>query len=735
MSPITVQQAFEAARKFHQAGRLADADRLYRQVLAVQPQHAEALHLRGMLAGQAGHGELAVHLLQQASELSPGSSLVHYNLATALLRSNGKLAEAIAAFRKAIVLRPNYAEAHNNLGIALSQSGRFDESIAAFRHAISLRPDYAPGFSNLGDALLSIGKTNEAIAAYRQAIAIQPTFADARNNMGNALLATRQVDAAVTEYQMAIALQPQRAEFHSNLGNALKDNKQLRECIAAYRQAIALAPQYQQAHYNLANVLKETGQIDEAIASYQRAIALRPDSTESHYNYGNALKDAGQIDAAIAEYRKAIALNPNLPEPGDNLVYAMLYHPAIDARAIAEELRHWNLRHSAPLQPSHVIYPNDRDPDRRLRIGYVGADFREHCQAMFLLPLFSSHDRGQVELFCYSNVRSGDARTEEFRRNVEHWREIFGKSDEAVAALIREDQIDILVDLTLHMAGNRLLTFARKPAPVQVTWLGYPGSTGLTTIDYRLSDPHLDPFDGAQGRPRGIDESVYSEKIIRLPDSFWCYDPLDGRSVACNELPAVRNGCITFGCLNNFCKINDGVLDLWAQILMQVKNSRLLLLAPPGSPRQRTLDRLAGRGISGERIEFTGYQPRTAYLVMYRRIDIGLDTFPYNGHTTSLDAFWMGVPVVTLVGKTPVSRAGFSQLSNLGLAELAGDSPEQFVKIAVGLAEDIPKLREMRGSLRNRLERSPLMDAPRFARNMEAAYRQMWHAWCQTTII
>jgi predicted O-linked N-acetylglucosamine transferase (SPINDLY family) len=297
-----------------------------------------------------------------------------------------------------------------------------------------------------------------------------------------------------------------------------------------------------------------------------------------------------------------------------------------------------------------------------------------------------------------------------------------GLTDAQFAAQVREDEIDILVDLALHTARNRLPVFARKPAPVQVTFAGYPGSTGLDTIDYRLSDPFLDPSD--------TDESLYSEQTVRLPHSFWCYDPLDCGDLPVNALPAHTNGFLTFGCLNNFCKINDAVLCLWAKVLRAVPASRLLLLAPEGSHRQRTLDVLSEEGVARERIAFVSRQPRRKYLELYHRIDLGLDTLPYNGHTTSLDSYWMGAPVVTLVGQTIVGRAGLSQLMNLELPELITHTSEQFVQVATGLANDLPRLSELRSTLRPRMEASPLMNAPRFARDIETAYRLMWHRWC-----
>jgi predicted O-linked N-acetylglucosamine transferase (SPINDLY family) len=323
-----------------------------------------------------------------------------------------------------------------------------------------------------------------------------------------------------------------------------------------------------------------------------------------------------------------------------------------------------------------------------------------------------------MQIFCYSDVVAEDTITQQFRKLADEWRSITGLTNERVAEMVRADQIDILVDLSLHMAHHRLLVFARKPAPVQVSWLGYPGTTGLNTIDYRLTDPFLDPLEST--------DDCYSEKSVRLPETFWCYDPLN-ESLIPNGLPALQTNSITFGCLNNFCKINDAVLELWAKTLTAVAQSRLLLLAPPGSARQRVLEKLSHCGIEPDRVEFVNFTERTKYLELYHRIDVGLDTFPYNGHTTTLDSLWMGVPVVTLVGNTAVGRAGLSQLSNLKLTELAADTPESFVQIAAELASDLPRLTNLRTTLRQRMSTSPLMDAPRFARNIESAYRQMWH--------
>jgi len=678
----SVQQTFDLALQHHQAGRLAAAEPLYRQVLAQQPEHAGALHLLGVIAHQAGKREAAVDLIGRA-----------------------------------IALRPDWPEAHSNLGEALKAQGKLDLAIAAFRQAIALKPGYPEAYNNLGSALQAGGRLDDAIAAYHQALALRPNFPGAYNNLGNSLRSKGQLDQAIAAYHQAITLKPNFAEAYSNLGNALKDKGQIDPAIAAYRQALALKPTYPEAHSSLGVALKDRGNTEEAIAAYHQALALDSNFAEAHNNLGGALKSRGQLDEAIAAYRQAIAVKPTYAEAHSNLVFTLHYHPGYDAAAIAQEHRRWNQQHAEPLKQYIQPHTNDRNPDRRLRIGYVSADFRAHASACFLVPLLEHHDLQQVELFCYAQVVESADMTRRFQR-LAAWRSTVGLSDEQAAQQIRADGIDILVDLKLHTEHNRLLVFARKPAPVQATWLGFPGSTGLTAIDYRLSDPYLDP--------PGMDESVYSEQTLRLPDCFWCYDPLDGRDIPVNALPALAAGKVTFGCLNNFCKINDALLSLWAQVLQKVPGSRLLLLAGDGDHRQRTIGRLAQEGIDPTRVEFAPRQSRRGYLQLYHRIDLGLDSFPYNGHTTSLDSFWMGVPVVTRIGSTAVSRAGWCQLSNLGLPDLAGQTSEQFVQIAVQLASNLPRLQQLRTTLRPRMEASPLMDAPRFARNIEAAYRQMW---------
>jgi predicted O-linked N-acetylglucosamine transferase (SPINDLY family) len=561
----------------------------------------------------------------------------------------------------------------------------------------------------------------EAVAVYRRAVALKPNLAEAFFNLGNALRELGQLDEAVAAFGHAIAVRPNYAEAYNASGLALRSMGQIERAIAAFRQAIVLLPQSAEAYSNLGMALRDAGQLDESIAACRQAIALKPEFPEAFVNLGIALRVQGRSAEAIGAYRQAIVLRPGYAEAHSNLVYALHFDPGYDARSIALEHDRWNRQHAEPLKKFIQPHANDRNSDRRLRIGYVSPDFREHPIGRFLLPLLANHDKSQFEVFAYAQVLVPDSTTQRLRSYVDHWRNITGTSDAQAADLIRKDQIDVLVDLTMHMALNRLLVFARKPAPVQITYLAYCSSTGLQTIDYRLSDPYMDPPGG--------DESIYSERTIRLPDTYWCYEPIIANSQV-DPLPASQRGFVTFGSLNNFCKASEPALAAWITLLRNVPNSQLLLHALEGSHRQRLRDRLEREGIDPTRVRFASFMPTQQYFDLYRLIDIALDTFPYGGGTTTCDALWMGVPTISLAGKTGVGRGGLSILSNIGLSELVADSEQTYVQLASGLASDVARLSQLRSTLRQRMQRSSLMDAPRFARNVEAAYRQMWQTWC-----
>jgi len=754
MPQVPIEQAMQLAVEHHRAGRIGEAELIYRQILSARPNHAESLYLLATIASQRGRGDQAIDLMRQAAAAVPDNPHYHNGLGI-LMQGRGRLDEAIGCYQRALAIKPDMPDVYYNVGTIWTQKGRLDQAIACYQRALSLKPDFAEAHCNLANAFNARDELDLAIASYRRALELRPQFLEAHTSLGTVWRKLGRPDLAIASHQRALAIDPAVADVHNNLGTALKDNRQTDLAVASYRQALALRPDFAEAHCNLGVALKSMGRFDEAITCYQQALALKPDYAEAYCNMGaaqadsghfdeaitcyqhalalspgfagayydlaGAYKDTGQIDLAVDCYRKALNLQPSLVIAHGNLLCAMHYGAAIDARSIHAEARLWNDRHARPLQRLIEPCTNDRDTERPLRIGYVSPDFQDHPVGRSLLPLLAAHDHNAVQVVCYAQLHTGDDLTAKLQSHADIWRTTIDLSDQQLTDTIRQDKIDILVDLALHTAGNRLLVFARKPAPVLVTWAGYPGTTGLETIDYRLTDPYLDPPD--------LDDAVYAERSVRLPHTFWCFDPLCP-DIAVNAPPSVENGFVTFGCLNNFCKVNDAAISLWARVLTAVSGSRLMLLAPQGSSRQRVLDQLARQGISADRIEFPPRQSRADYLHLYHRIDIALDTFPYNGHTTSLDAYWMGVPVITLAGQTVVGRAGVSQLSNLALTELIARTGEQYVRIAVDLAADPPRLTALRSTLRGHLQDSPLMDARRFARDIEAAYRTMWRTWC-----
>jgi predicted O-linked N-acetylglucosamine transferase (SPINDLY family) len=720
--PDYAQAQYDLAIAFMLREQPTEAEGHFRRAVELQPTFAIAHHNLGLALMQQGKLDDALIHFQESARLQPDSADFHRSVGS-VLRNLGRLDEASASYRRALQLRSDYPEAHHGLGCVLRDQQRFPEAAASCRQALRLRPDFADAHNTLGMALAKEGKTEEALASYQQAVRLRPDFAEAHNNLGLALLGQDRSLEAAASFREAVRLRPDMADAQNNFGLALHKQDQLAEALVCFQRTAQLRPGDAQVHHNLGTVLWHLGRFGDAVAAYRTALELRPDYAQAYLGLANVLMDQGELDDAIAAYRSALALKPDAAHIHSNLIFALQYHPGYDAAAILEEGRRWNRQHAAPLQERIQPHRNDPDPARRLRVGYVSPDFREHATAFFTISLLSNHDHGAFEIYGYADVQRPDRLTERLRGHVDVWRDTLGLSDERVAELVRRDQIDILVDLTMHMAGNRLLVFARKPAPVQVTWVAYPGTTGLSSMDYRLTDPYLDP--------PGRFDAYYAEQSIRLADTFWCYDPLID-PVPVNALPAVHNGYLTFGCLNNFWKVNDGVLALWAKVLQAVPQSRLLLLAPMDHARDRVLARLDEAGIVAGRVEFVRKQPRPEYLTLYHRIDLGLDPLPYNGHTTSLDAFWMGVPTLTLIGKTVVGRAGWSQLCNLGLQELAAATPQEFVTLAARLAGDLPRLQGLRGTLRRQMQGTPLMDSQRFARQVEQAYRQMWHRWCQS---
>lgn len=716
---MTIDQAVQLASQHHQAGRLDEAAAIYRRALSVAPKHPDALHLLGLLLHQQGRNEEAVELIRRAIAEQPATAIFHSNLAS-VLNAQGKTAEAIAAGRMALSLDSADSAAMNHVGTALHEMGRCEEAEQSFRKALALRPNYAAAWFNLSRALGDLRRFDEAAEACNRSIALQPQRAESHAMLGNILSRARRFKQAIAPYRRALAMQPESADAWFDLGSTLFAAGIEAESEAAYRNALRLKPDHVLTLNNLFVLLRQSGRMDEAAEALAQALALRPDAADPRMNYAMLLRDQGQIEKAMAEFRRAIAIDPQRAAIYGALLYSMHFDPRSTPRSIFHEHCLWHAVHARPLEEQIRPHENDRSPHRRLRIGYVSPDFRHHATAPFTLALLSNHRRDEFEIYCYSDVTVEDFRSAEFRPHANVWRDITPLSDAEAADAIRADRIDILIDLALHTAGRPLL-FARKPAPVQAHWLGYPGTSGSLAMDYRITDPYLDPPGG--------DDAFYFERSVRLPEAYWCAKRPDSCPPV-NALPALETGHVTFGSMNGFLKLNDAVIDRWGDVLNGVENSRMLIAAPEGSARRRVIERMGAKGIDAGRLEFSSRIPYREYMKLHHRIDIMLDAYPWTGHATSVNSLWMAVPIVTLFGATAPSRGTLSMLSNLGLADWATDSPQEYVRIAIEKAADLPRLAELRSTLRQRVEESPLGDCARFARNMETAYRRMWLNWC-----
>jgi protein O-GlcNAc transferase len=681
-----VAELFAQALQHHQAGNLRQAEQLYQQILQAAPGHADSHHLLGVLAYQSGRYDQAVILIRHALTLNPWAAIFHSNLGVAH-EALGQLTEALACFQQSLSLQPNSAEAYNGVGNLLWKLGRPQEAATQFRQALHLCPDFPKAHNSLGNALLQLGQQDEALTHYRNAIRLKPDFPDPWNNAGAVLLDQGKSTEAAAHFREALRCKPDYAEAFNNLGNAFKEQWQLDEAEANYREALRFRPTYVEALYNLALTLEQQGRVEETVACHRQVIALQPDNARYH----------------------------------SGLLLPLTYLAESAPQTLFLEHCHWAERHAAPLTAAARPHANDPNPDRLLRIGYVSPDLREHPVAFFLEPVLAHLDRSRFHVTCYAGVPRPDGTTLRLRKRADTWRDVAVLPDAAVAEQIRADSIDVLVDLAGHTAGRRLLVFARKPAPVQVTHFGYPNTTGLAAMGYRLTDPYADP--------PGQTEAWHTEELIRLPEVAWCYQPSHSPEVG--PLPALAAGHLTFGSLNKLAKVTPQAIALWGRLLRAVPGSRLLLLAGGGSRTdQRLRDQFRECGSDGNQLQLVGRLPRDRYLELYQQIDIVLDSFPYNGGVTTCDALWMGVPVITLAGNSYVSRQGVSLLSNLNMRDWIAETPEDYVALAVAWGNNWEELRQLRSGLRERMRRSPLCDGESFTRRLEEAYRVLWRRWC-----
>ena len=597
----------------------------------------------------------------------------------------GRMLEAELGYRRALAASPGDANATHLLGMLLHQQDRNEEAIELLQKAVSLAPGSAEFQNSLGGALARIGRTAEALSHLRESVRLDPRYVEARSNLGLALHHARKYSEAIAELRSATALRPNYAEAYHQLGNALRAAGLAQEAAESHRQAISISPRFSAAYHELAADLCDLGSADEAIAAYRKVLELNPDSLSA---YSDVLFCLHYSDRYM---------------PGNLLKEALGYGRRFGQPAEGERNGDAASFRKTSCVPVSL---------RRLRVGYLSPDFRRHTIRHIIEPILESHDRQQVEVFCYASVHQPDDVTSKLANLSEHWTDVTRLSDDEAAEHIASDAIDVLVDLAGHMGDTRLAVLARRPARVQLQ-LGYPGTTGLSAVDYRFADAHSMPSEAI---------GFYSEKTLYLPDCAWLYKPADDAPNV-GPLPADRNGFVTFGCLNKLVKVSGRTLNIWATVLGAVPNSRLLLLSP--QKNDRLLDSLARRGIDLKRVELAPRRSRSAYLELFNQIDIALDPMPYNGETTTCDGLWMGVPLVTLAETAFVSRRGASHLTNLGLNQLIAQTPEDYVAIAASLASDLPLLAGLRSTLRDRMRNSPITNGPEYTRNLESLFRKL----------
>ncbi len=650
----------EAAIRLHESGDLTGAEKRYRDLLLADRRNPDATHLLGLISHQRGDHSAA-----------------------------------IAQIGAAIAAKPDKAVYHYNLGNALAALGRLDAAIDSFQAALKLDPARVSARSNLASALGAAGRYREAVAEYRHLLQAQPTAA-ARNALARALIQFADSDpAGASAYDEAAALLQQ-----------------------AWHDADDIAA----THLALAHCHRQRNRWTEAAGHYQAVLAQAPEDPAPHNELANCYNQLGRIPEAILQYRETYRLAPDFPAALASVLACLNYDPDCPPQEAAAEHRRWAERVAAPYYPMQPRFDNERSAERRLRVGYVSPDLRRHPVAAIFEPVLAAHDRSQFDVTCYYNFAGEDVVTLRLKSLAAQWRPVAGIDDDALCAQVRADRIDILVDLAGHTTHNRLLAFARRPAPVQVSWLGYFNTTGLATMDYFVSDPWSSP----PGQDR-----YYVEQLLRLPHTRFCYRAPEYMPEV-SPLPAATNGRITFGCLNNLSKVNEKVLALWGQVLRAVPGSRLLLqtAALDDAPnRVRFRELCAKHGIAQDRLDLRGFAPFDRVPESYAEIDIALDPFPFCGGMTSLEALWLGVPVITLPGASIASRQSASMLMNLALPELIAEDAAQYVAKAADLAQDLRRLTLLRAGLRPRFVSSPLMDYAGFARALQAAYRTMWRKW------
>ncbi len=634
------------------------------------------------------------------------------------LHQQGRLVEAAAGYRAVLARQPAQADCWHLLGVIELQEGRLPAALELLNKAVTLQPRQADYYVNLANVQQGLGQVQEAIASLRQALGLNPQLAMAHNNLALMLMAQGDHDPAERHLRKAAELGFPGA--WSNLGSLLAGQGHLEDALACHSAAVAAAPDAPEARYNLANLLVLCGRPQEAIAAYQQVLERMPSHADSWNNIGIQLGKLGRIRDACAALRTAMTLAPQNAAYHSNLIFFLDYDFSIDAAAQQAERHRWWQQHIEPLHLPFTVFDNNRDPARKLRVGYVSADFWRHSAAFTFAPMLQHYNRNAFTVFCYANQQRADDLTAELQRSVDGWREIGALDDDAVAALIRSDQIDILVDLSAHSAGNRLGVFARRPAPVQISAWGHANGTGLPEINYLLSDavtlpPALAP--------------LYAEKLVYLPCTLTYAPGLELPAVS--ALPALTEP-FTFGCFNRLAKVDASVLGVWSQLLASLPGARLLFKSPELSEptaRDALMASTTAAGIDPQRVLMQGKTSQLEHLAAYGQVDICLDPFPHGGGISTFEALWMGVPVLTLLGNTQVGRLSAGIVSAVGLVDWVASSRDDYVARGIDFASDLPALAQLRSELRSSVMTSVAGNPQRYAAEVDKTYRQLWQQW------
>tara|TARA_R110001592_G_scaffold336019_1_gene621105 strand:+ start:368 stop:2482 length:2115 start_codon:yes stop_codon:yes gene_type:complete len=678
-----IEQTLYLAFKNYQVGNTQKAIQLYQQVIQADPKNADANHLLGVIAFQGG-------------DLALGAQLI----------------------KKAIQAKPSMLQAYNNLGVILQEQGKLEDAHRVYLKILKMKPDYAEAHCNLGLILKDLGQTDKAISSLKRAIEINPEHVNAYNGLGVICRSRHQNHDAINFYQKVLALAPNSSEAYNNLGNALSDLEKYDEAVNSFSKAIQLNPGYADAYSNLGKIYEKNGHLKQAQEYFIKALTIKPNNPGFVFNMGRNFSAKGEHLEAAKYYKKALKLDPNYTVVKSNLLQLMNYTNYFSREEVFQQHCDWQKNVIAAL-PSKRPKPriNTNIKNRRTRIAYISPDFRQHSVCYFFEPLLFNHDTESYEVFCYYNNTIEDDHTLKLKGRSEHWRDISKLSDNEVVNSIVKDGIDILVDLAGHTADNRLKVFVYRPAPIQVAWLGYPNTSGLSDMDYRLTDAQADPV--------GKADDFHTEKLIRLPHGFLCYQGNTSLGFK-PTLPFQKNAYITFGSFNNLTKVTDEVLEVWSKILLGVPNSKLLLkysqLADQDT-RDRIVTFFECLGVGSNRLELLGkIDDPNEHLALYENIDIGLDPFPYNGTTTTMEALWMGVPTITLAGDRHASRVGVSILTSVGLEKFIASDELSYIELAISLANQPVYLSEVRSSLRERTMNSDLCNASQFAHDIETVY-------------